>query len=216
MIGLILKDLYSLRIYFLKQIALMAVLYLAISVAVIGSLAFFAPMIVMSVMMMLLSSFSFDETAKWDTYALTLPLSPRSIVGAKYLLSMGMLAVTSVLLLLVCGVVDVFTYRDGIGEIAVPTLCVGIVYLAMGFLVMPMFYKLGVEKARIAMILCVVAPMMLFVGAASFLEKAGFDFEALFAAVSVPMLAAGGVLLLAALGAGSYLLSVRFYAAREF
>ena len=89
MTGLILKDIYSLRSYFVKQILLMALIYLLISVTMIQSFAFFGPMMVMSVMMMLISSFSFDETAKWDTYALTLPLSPRSIVGAKYLLMIG-------------------------------------------------------------------------------------------------------------------------------
>ncbi len=69
MMGLILKDLYSLRSYFVKQICLMAVVYLAISVAMIQSFAFFAPMMVMSVMMMLISSFSlrcrFRRAASW-------------------------------------------------------------------------------------------------------------------------------------------------------
>lgn len=216
MTGLILKDMYSLRSYFVKQILLMAVIYLIISVAMIQSFAFFAPMMVMSVMMMLISSFSFDETAKWDTYALTLPLSPRSIVGAKYLLMLGALVGTSAVVLVICGVGDALVYQEGIVEIAGVTAGIGITYLAMSFLVMPMFYKMGVEKARVAMILTMIAPFMLIVGGVSYLEKAGFDFDALFASVSLPMLAVGGVLLLIALGAGSYLLSVKFYSEKEY
>ncbi len=51
MTGLILKDLYSMRSYFVKQIGLMALIYLVICVAVIRNIVFFAPMMVMSVMM---------------------------------------------------------------------------------------------------------------------------------------------------------------------
>lgn len=216
MTGLILKDIYSLRSYFVKQILLMAVIYLLISVAVIQSFGFFAPMMVMSVMMMLISSFSFDETAKWDTYALTLPLSPRSIVGAKYLLMLGALVGSSAVVLLISGVGEALIYQEDFGEIAGTTAGIAITYLAMSFLVMPMLYKMGVEKARVAMILTMVAPFMLIVGGVSYLENAGFDFDALFASVSLPMLAVGGVLLLAALGVGSYLLSVKFYSEKEY
>lgn len=216
MTGLILKDMYSLRSYFVKQILLMAVIYLIISVTIIQSFGFFAPMMVMSVMMMLISSFSFDETAKWDTYALTLPLSPRSIVGAKYLLMLGAMVSSSAVILLICGVGDALVYQEGIVEMAGTTAGIAITYLAMSFLVMPMFYKMGVEKARVAMILTMVAPFMLIVGGVSYLENAGFDFDALFASVSLPMLAVGGVLLLIALGVGSYLLSVKFYSEKEY
>ena len=89
MTGLMLKDMYSLRTYFLKQLALMTVLYLAISVGLMKNFSFLSPMLTMSVVMMLISSFSVDEASSWDSYALTLPVTPRAIVGAKYLRSAG-------------------------------------------------------------------------------------------------------------------------------
>lgn len=73
MTGLMLKDMYSLRTYFLKQLALMTVLYLAISVGLMKNFSFLSPMLTMSVVMMLISSFSVDEASSWDSYALTLP-----------------------------------------------------------------------------------------------------------------------------------------------
>lgn len=215
MTGLILKDLYSMRRYFVKQVGLMALVYLLISVAVIKSVAFFAPMMVMSVMMMLISSFSFDETAKWDAYALTLPLSPRSIVGARYLLMSGMLLVFSVAIAALCCAVDAFTFRDGAVDVIGGTAGVAACYLLVLLIVMPLFYKLGVEKARVAMTLCFIAPFMLIVWLAEYLKNSGFDVTVFFSGVSVPMLVAGGVLLAAALVAGSYLLSVKFYAEKE-
>ena len=74
MTGLMLKDMYSLRTYFLKQLALMTVLYLAISVGLMKNFSFLSPMLTMSVVMMLISSFSVDEASSWDSYALTLPV----------------------------------------------------------------------------------------------------------------------------------------------
>lgn len=215
MAGLILKDLYSMRSYFLKQIGLMALMYLLISGFVIRSIAFFAPMMVMSVMMMLISSFSFDETAKWDAYALTLPLSPRSIVGARFLLMVGMLLGSSVVIGALCCAVDAFTFRDGAVEIIASTAGVAVSYLLVSLIVMPLFYKLGVEKARVAMILCFIAPFMLIIWLAEYLKNSGFDPVVFFTGVPLPALAAAGVGLLAALCAGSYLLSVKFYAEKE-
>lgn len=215
MTGLILKDLYSMRSYFVKQMGLMALVYLLISVAVIKSVALFAPMMVMSVMMMLISSFSFDETAKWDAYALTLPLSPRSIVGARYLLMGGMLFGSSVAIAALCCAVDAFTFRDGAVEVIASTAGVAVSYLLVSLIVMPLFYKLGVEKARVAMILCFIAPFMLIVWLAEYLKNSGFDVTVFFSGVSLPVLVAGGALLLAALCVGSYLLSVKFYAEKE-
>lgn len=215
MTGLILKDLYSMRSYFVKQMGLMALVYLLISVAVIKSVALFAPMMVMSVMMMLISSFSFDETAKWDAYALTLPLSPRSIVGARYLLMGGMLLGFSAVIAALCCAVDAFTFQDGAATVLGSTAGVAVSYLLVSLIVMPLFYKLGVEKARVAMILCFIAPFMLIVWLAEYLQNSGFDVTVFFSGVSLPVLVAGGVLLLAALCVGSYLLSVKFYAEKE-
>ncbi|MFQ7003247.1 MAG: ABC-2 transporter permease [Ruthenibacterium lactatiformans] len=128
MTGLMLKDMYSLRTYFLKQLALMTVLYLAISVGLMKNFSFLSPMLTMSVVMMLISSFSVDEASSWDSYALTLPVTPRAIVGAKYLLlrrSAG------------CGRYRIcpvrragqFTYRNGFLEIAASTGGVIVVYI---------------------------------------------------------------------------------------
>ena len=132
MTGLMLKDMYSLRTYFLKQLALMTVLYLAISVGLMKNFSFLSPMLTMSVVMMLISSFSVDEASRWDSYALTLPVTPRAIVGAKYLLFYGALLGTGVIASVLCGVLDSFTYRNGFLEIAASTGGVIVVYMPVG------------------------------------------------------------------------------------
>ena len=163
MTGLMLKDMYSLRTYFLKQLALMTVLYLAIPVGLMKNFSFLSPMLTMSVVMMLISSFSVDEASRWDSYALTLPVTPRAIVGAKYLLFYGALLGTGVIASVLCGVLDSFTYRNGFLEIAASTGGVIVVYMLVTVFMLPLFFKLGAEKARVAMTLCFILPFLLIV-----------------------------------------------------
>ena len=137
MTGLMLKDMYSLRTYFLKQPALMTVLYLAISVGLMKNFSFLSPMLTMSVVMMLISSFSVDEASSWDSYALTLPVTPRAIVGAKYLLFYGALLGTGVIASVLCGVLDSFTYRNGLRSYS--TGGVIVVYMLVTVFMLPLF-----------------------------------------------------------------------------
>ena len=46
-------------------------------------------------MMVPVSAFSFDETAKWDRFARSFPLPPRTIVGARYLFTLLILLVVA-------------------------------------------------------------------------------------------------------------------------
>ena len=181
MTGLMLKDMYSLRTYFLKQLALMTVLYLAISVGLMKNFSFLSPMLTMSVVMMLISSFSVDEASSWDSYALTLPVTPRAIVGAKYLLFYGALLGTGVIASVLCGVLDSF--------------------------------KLGAEKARVAMTLCFILPFLLIVWGFSWL---GDGAAAFVESLPWPMIATVGGLILVLLCAASFFVSVKFYESKEY
>ena len=184
MTGLMLKDMYSLRTYFLKQLALMTVLYLAISVGLMKNFSFLSPMLTMSVVMMLISSFSVDEASSWDSYALTLPVTPRAIVGAKYLLFYGALLGTGVIASVLCGV-----------------------YMLVTVFMLPLFFKLGAEKARVAMTLCFILPFLLIVWGFSWL---GDGAAAFVESLPWPMIATVGGLILVLLCAASFFVSVKF------
>lgn len=213
MTGLMLKDMYSLRTYFLKQLALMTVLYLAISVGLMKNFSFLSPMLTMSVVMMLISSFSVDEESSWDSYALTLPVTPRAIVGAKYLLFYGALLGTGVIASVLCGVLDSFTYRNGFLEIAASTGGVIVVYMLVTVFMLPLFFKLGAEKARVAMTLCFILPFLLIVWGFSWL---GDGAAAFVESLPWPMIATVGGLILVLLCAASFFVSVKFYESKEY
>ena len=221
MTGLMLKDMYSLRTYFLKQLALMTVLYLAISVGLMKNFSFLSPMLTMSVVMMLISSFSVDEASRWDSYALTLPVTPRAIVGAKYLLFYGALLGTGVIASVLCGVLDSFTYRNGFLEIAASTGGVIVVYMLVTVFMLPLFFKLGAEKARVAMVVetpdssaaTAVVPFLLIVWGFSWL---GDGAAAFVESLPWPMIAMVGGLILVLLCAASFFVSVKFYESKEY
>ena len=92
MSGLILKDALVMR----KNIRFYVIFMLAyFGLAVLGV---FDASIVISfstviIMVLPISCFSFDETAKWDRFCRSLPLESRSIVGARYLFTLLILLI---------------------------------------------------------------------------------------------------------------------------
>ena len=158
MTGLMLKDMYSLRTYFLKQLALMTVLYLAISVGLMKNFSFLSPMLTMSVL-------------------------------------------------------DSFTYRNGFLEIAASTGGVIVVYMLVTVFMLPLFFKLGAEKARVAMTLCFILPFLLIVWGFSWL---GDGAAAFVESLPWPMIATVGGLILVLLCAASFFVSVKFYESKEY
>ncbi len=217
--GLILKDILMMRQYFLKQLALMSIIFVFLSVLVLKSFAMMATMLTMSVMMIFVSSFSFDEACKWDAYALTLPVAPKDLVGAKYILFYGALLTLSAASILVTGLLDAVTFQEGLPQIAASAGVVTGFYILVTSLVLPVIYKIGAEKARVAMSLCFMVPFLAVVWGASYLEsapEAAARIEDFFTALPVSALIAAAVLFLLVLAVGSYFLSVRFYKEKEF
>ena len=91
--GLLLKEYYSMRPYLKKQVAVLFVFFIVFSVFS-GSLVTLMPMILFFIGNLLLSSFSLDEQAHWNSYALTLPVSPQNIIASKYILFLGSLFIS--------------------------------------------------------------------------------------------------------------------------
>ena len=110
MSGLVYKDLMNMRRY-LKQLLLIFVVFVFIFSFSGNNYSFVAAYGVMLSAMVVLSSMAYDEQAKWDKYALTMPLSRRSLVGAKYLL--GLLTVGAGGLLSLAVVVGTALFSGG-------------------------------------------------------------------------------------------------------
>lgn len=113
----------------------------------------------------------------------------------------GALLGTGVIASVLCGVLDSFTYRNGFLEIAASTGGVIVVYMLVTVFMLPLFFKLGAEKARVAMTLCFILPFLLIVWGFSWL---GDGAAAFVESLPWPMIATVGGLILVLLCAASF------------
>lgn len=140
--GLLLKDWYALRGQAGRLFFLIA-LYIVIGEfsAGIGSIG------ILLCAMLPTSCLAYDERAKWDRYALSMPLSVKDLVVSKYLLGYLMLAVGAALKLLVI----VLPIGNGSNFVSfVLTIAAALLYLALQ---LPILFKFGTESGRIWMMI---------------------------------------------------------------
>ena len=159
MTGLILKDILNLKKNF-KTLSLVTIFYIAIF-RISGDAPFLSGMILFLFAMQFISSFSYDDIAKWDKYALSLPITRAEIVRSKYLLAVIFLAIGSVASFLID---IVFRYFDGTLDILESLATVySLVAVACIFisLLIPLIYKFGVERSRIIILGCASIPFIL-------------------------------------------------------
>ena len=156
--GLLIKDLITLKKFF-KQLIILVAFYVCLSFFVdMGS--FLSGMIVVLFSNMVVTTLSYDEFAKWDKYALTMPITKSDIVLSKYVLGILFLVLGGILSMLVS---FVFKGNFQAEEIVLTVLAVFSFCVFMLSFLLPTVFKLGVEKGRMFMILIYMVPVMLFV-----------------------------------------------------
>ncbi|MDK2942114.1 MAG: type transport system permease protein, partial [Acetobacterium sp.] len=99
--GLILKDLINLKSTF-KMLGLMIALFAVIYIP--QGNGFIFGMIILMFAMMVVTTISYDDLAKWDAYALTMPVTRKEMVLSKYLV-MALLNTLGAVLALIVGIV---------------------------------------------------------------------------------------------------------------
>ncbi|XOQ48130.1 MAG: ABC-2 family transporter protein [Eubacteriales bacterium] len=206
MIALITKDLLTMKKLGIR-VCVILVLY-AFIFSSFGSVAFLSAFIIIFSAMLIVNAFAYDELAKWDTYALSLPVTKKQIVLSRYLL--GFLFDTagyilSILLGLVSGNLD--------SELSAIAYCFFAASLFITALMLPFLYKFGTQKARIWIMMFFIMPT---VGAA-LLKKLGINLS-VFTTISestAEFLVAIFLPVSLLLYAGSYFLSCRIFQNKE-
>ena len=206
MSGLIYKDLMNLRRY-LKQLLLIFVVFVFIFGFSGGNYSFASAYGVVLSAMVVLSSMSYDEQAKWDKSALTMPLSRRLLVGAKYLLSLlaiGVGALLSLAVVVISALLGKAPMMEGLATVGA-CACVALLMLAV---LLPCLYKFGIEKARMMMIVIFLLPTLAILALSKLnVPMPGEEFWAGLL-IAIPFVAALGYLL-------SYLVSVSIFSKKE-
>lgn len=174
--GLLLKDWFSVRSYIARQLGLIAVIYLVLSFG-LKSAAMFTSMLLLGGMMGLLSLFTVDDSCHWNAYAGILGLRPGQLVAARYIAVYGCMLLLTVISAAASVVLELFVFRPLFGTAdAAENALVGIatgaaIFLFYGLMMaldIPLYYKLGVEKARIPTTLTMVVPFIAIVTTASY------------------------------------------------
>ena len=208
--GLLYKDFLILKRNLLSYLVVIVVFLLTGIVQKDAS--FFTSMIVMLSTMLVTSSISFDDLAHWDKYALSLPISRRTLVAGKYVLALVSLACGIVASLLGITLIRVlFPQQPLIPQfVAIAMItCVAILFLSI---MLPVIYRFGVEKSRFLMMALFVLPFLFVV----FLSQFDLSLPALPTSKQDIAFTAGCiVVILAALFYLSYRLSVRIYCQKD-
>lgn len=167
MIGLIKKDLLMMKGN-LKIILIIFVVFTLMAINGNGEFSFIPAFISVMVMM---STFSYDEYNRSDAYIATLPEGRKMAVKAKYLATVLIVFITVLITFIVSCLVGVIRNQLDM-EYILSTMvgCASGVFLVQAILY-PIIYKFGVEKSRIGMFVLVFG----ITGLASFLFKSGLS-----------------------------------------
>lgn len=212
MIGFIKKDLLTLK----QNIKLYAVIFIIyIALAFYGKMSLMIVLPIFSVVMMF-NTFVYDDYNKWNSYAATLPNGKRNVVVSKYLTSLILIAILSIIVIITSSIFSFFTN----GNIIDMSVFQELIYTAIATMVVnsimyPLIFKFGMERART--IIFVLVMVFAFIGSAvtSYFSSNYLKFEKIITLFkNYYRIIAISVILI--LFVSSYLISRKIFAKKEF
>lgn len=154
--GLLLKDYFNLqgtmKVYLLFPILIAFFTYMNESMGMIPMLIAFFSIIT------LMNSFAYDEMSDFETYVLTLPLRKKDIVKSKFMLAnistLFGLGIGFVIAMLVY-IMKKNSFPDFVlSEFLISSFITACVMLIINCIFIPLIFRYGTMKARIAFVLC--------------------------------------------------------------
>lgn len=152
--GLILKDLMNFKQQW-KVFAIFLVLYAFISISSKNN--YMGALLIVMCAVLPTTFMSYDEKAKWDKYALSMPLSRDDMVLSKYIISIIFFIAAFLLNILLNLLMGSIQIKKVLFEST--TLCaVGILYISI---ILPILFKYGVEKSRLIVMMIFFTPFII-------------------------------------------------------
>lgn len=148
MIGLIKKDLLSFR----EGIAQMLILVIIMPFFALlqDSPSFLTGIYVAIPFIWMLTAFNYDESSKWDSFAISQALSRQDIINAKYIFAFVSGLISCLLLLMTIFILSFFSDVFVIDQEALMTVLSSfIMYNILVSLIYPIIYKFGIQKSRL-------------------------------------------------------------------
>lgn len=167
--GLIIKDILNLKKNF--KTILLVIVFFAIYAYRANNPGYMISMTVIMFTIMSITSMTYDDTSKWDGYALTMPISRKDVIVSKYILIASLSMLSALVSFIIAYILILPGTNIGINElslIAYKTFSISIIFISV---LLPFVYKFGVEKAQIIYV------MIFAISAAIFfvLNKAGLQ-----------------------------------------
>ncbi|MGO0905463.1 ABC-2 transporter permease [Clostridioides difficile] len=168
--GLILKDLLNLKSN-MKVMILFMILFGYMSSIGDGNNSSFVSVIIVLCTTMIVSTFSYDDLNKWDSYVLTMPIKRNTIVLSKYL-TMLIFSLMGVIFSLIISIINGYFKNTLIlSETLIITGLILSISVCFASLILPLIYKFGTEKARLLMIASFLIPTAALLGLKNLLER---------------------------------------------
>ncbi|WPV41637.1 ABC-2 transporter permease [Clostridioides difficile] len=168
--GLILKDLLNLKGN-VKFILLFIIMFGFMSSLGDGNINNFIGVIIVLCTTMIVSTFSYDDLNKWDSYVLTMPINRNDIVLSKYLTMLIFSFIGVLVSLIVSVTIGYFKNTLILNETLLINALILSISVCFGSLILPLIYKFGTERARLLMILCFLVPTLALLVFKSILEN---------------------------------------------
>ena len=152
MLGFIKKDLAMIKSNF-KLLGVLLIIYTIMGLMGKMDISFILPFI--SVMIMI-STFSYDNYNKWDIYSISLPNGRKNSVKSKYVTTILMILIISIITIILSFIIS-YSNNKTINYEQILITMLGTIFgtlLVLTFMY-PIIYKFGIEKARIVMFLIV-------------------------------------------------------------
>lgn len=146
MTGLIKKDLFLMKSN-LKLILIIFVVFTISSINQESNNLYFMPALVST--MLFMSTFSYDEYNKWNTYATALPSGREKIVIAKYLVTLLLNIVVFIITIVLSLIVGKIEGNLNVEEVFQTIFGILVATIILQSIIYPLIYKFGIEKGRI-------------------------------------------------------------------
>lgn len=118
-------------------------------------------MVALQLTMLSISSMSYDELAKWDNYALAMPISRKKIVISKYILSLILSTIGVLVSIIIAYIIILLKGKVNITELLLTAYLVYLVSIYFICVLLPCIYKFGVEKSRLMMMMIIGIPFVI-------------------------------------------------------
>lgn len=157
MMGMVYKDFLVQRKQLGYYIAFF-IMYTVLAVMEIMPTAIMYTMTVLIGMLVPMSTFAYDDLARWNKYAAATPAGRRGVVAGKYVFSLlAVLLAAAFSAVLVVAVLMLKPELGAVDEMLIGLLICTLISILIDAVILPVFIKFGSEKSRVISIIIFVA-----------------------------------------------------------